>query len=463
MSWQVKLESKAEPFLAKPLSGCNDSCVFRLGLSFPKMNETKLQELCRVCLTCSSEMVDLQSEVKEVLEDDIRFVYQALGRVLKKEVVLDASYPSYICRVCYSFLNLSYKFVVDCERSETVLKEHFKLSVFEDISENKRSVELISVNGKFDVKDLLIVEEVDEKPDNFDAFLSNLGTEISAVFVKNEEKQIKKEEPSSYNITITKTEVKEETVEEIEVIEEKEEEDSSETLNKHQCNICDKVFKKRSYLQRHIKYAHIKISTCLCSECGYFAKTPTSLRYHMHAKHSERKYQCNHCEKRFIAMGHLQTHLLSHTNSKAYLCTVCGKSFNYGNSLEYHMRTHTGEKRYECKHCSKKFAVSSALSRHLLSHTGFRPHKCRYCDKAFRSTGERSCHERLHTGDRPYHCKHCGKRFIKNYNLQVHLLTHKGKHQCEMCDKTFIEVDYLNTHLKIAHRKKVIEENDNLE
>lgn len=431
------------------------------------MSESKLQELCRVCLTHSRKMVDLQSRVKEALEEDIRCVYQVLGRVLKKAIVIDVAYPSYICRVCYSFLTLSYKFILDCEKSEEILEQHYQM----DVNEDKAPVELISVDGTFDVKDLLIVEEVDEKPESFDGFLRNLGTEISAVFVENGEQQTKKEEPSSYDVTITKrsaeeeeeVEEEEEAVNEIEilVVEKEEKPDSPETVHINECDICHKIFKKKTYLLRHIKCVHAQTDTCLCSECGYYAKTQTSLRYHMHSKHNERRYQCEYCEKRFIALGHLQTHLRSHLNDKPYLCPVCGKSFCYSNSLEYHMRIHTGEKRFECEHCSKKFTVSSALNRHRLSHTGFRPHKCRYCDKAFRSTGERSCHERLHTGERPYQCKHCGRRFIKNYNLQVHLLSHKGEHECEICDKTFIEVDYLHTHLRIAHRKQVVEENDN--
>lgn len=422
------------------------------------MNSNNLQDLCRACLTYSDELIDLQCKLDEILEENIHLVHQAMGRVLKKDIVLNDLYPMYLCRVCYSVLNLAYKFVVDCERTENILNK--RLNLFKETNENEASVELISSDGKFDVKELLIVEEVDDEANDFDGFLRNLGTEISAVFVENSLKETKIKEPTDYNVTLTQVGVKEKSRKKTDLMEM---EDSSQILNlKNQCDICDKVFKRKSYLQRHIKQVHINADTYLCPECGYLAKSQVTLRYHIHAKHGERKYQCEHCEKRFIALNHLQTHLLAHTNKKAYLCNVCGKSFNYSNSLEYHMRIHTGEKRYECKYCLKKFAVSSARNRHVLSHTGLRPHKCRHCERAFRSTGERNCHERLHTGERPYHCKHCGKRFIKNYNLKVHLLNHKGKYRCSVCNKSFIEIDYLKTHLKTVHNVELSEANKNL-
>lgn len=408
--------------------------------------DNHLNDMCRVCLTCSKDMIDLQSKLKVMLEEDVHFVYEALAKVVKKDVIFDAFYPMYICGVCYSFLNLAYQFIVNFEKSEMILKEHFNLGV-SGKTESKAPVEIILPDGRFDVKDLVIVEEAEEKPEVFQGFLNNLGTEISAVFVEGKKTSTKIHEPLNHKVTITKIKQTDQRI--------KMENNSvgSEAVDvKNQCEVCGKIFKKKTYLVRHMQQMHKNpSSTCLCSECGYLAKTPMRLRYHISSKHSARKFQCEFCEKRFISMAHLQTHFISHGTNKTYLCNVCGKSFNYSNSLEYHIRIHTGEKRYECEFCSKKFRVSSALKRHILSHTGMRPHKCRYCYRAFRSTGERNSHEMLHTGYRPFHCIHCNKGFTKNYNLKVHLMNHKGKFRCRMCSKSFILLDYLKIHVKSAH------------
>lgn len=425
------------------------------------MEITKLEDLCRVCLTQSKDMIDLQSSLKEVLEQDCLFIYQALGRVVQTKIVLDQLHPSQICGVCYSLLNLAYKFIVDFEKNEKILKHHFKeVEVVHVENEKEESVlqtrknvpvELITSDARFDVRDVVIVEEEDNKNEVFEGFLSNLGSEISAMFVEGNEKHRRKEEPQSHTITITRIDETEEQVN-------RDDCSGSTVFNEDdivdaqiQCKICNKTFKRKRYLIRHVKEIHVREQKCLCPECGYLAITPGRLRYHMNAKHSERKYQCHCCEKRFISIGHLQTHIISHTNDRNLLCSICGKSFSYSNALEYHMRIHTGEKRYKCTYCPKKFIISSALKRHLLSHTGFRPYKCRHCENAFRSTGERKFHEMLHTGERPYNCKHCGKGFRKTYNLKVHLMSHTGKHRCEICDRTFIEMDYLKHHIKTKH------------
>lgn len=440
------------------------------------MNDENLPDLCRVCLTCSHEMIDLQSELKTVLETNVNFVHQALGRVVKKEIVLDPTYPMYICGLCCSFLNLAYKFVVDYEKSEAVLKEHFNLGDFNDALKTEATVEIISANGRFDANDLVIVEEEDDKPEGFDGFLRNLGTEVSAFFVENDEEQVKKKKTIDvYDVTIRQLSTKnievrnEEGVSSEEAIMEitdKKPTETTEIINKgdkkvensNQCEICSKTFKKKLYLLRHIRQIHTKPDSCLCQICGYLAENKQRLQYHLAAKHNGRQFTCEYCEKNFISKGHLQTHMQSHKNARTYLCTVCGKDFNYSNSLEYHMRTHTGEKRYQCQYCPRKFAVACALKRHTLAHTGIRPYKCRYCDRGFRSSGERNCHEMRHTGDRPFCCKHCGRGFIKGYNLNVHLLTHKGKHRCDVCNKGFIELDYLRVHNLAVHGGQLLEE-----
>jgi uncharacterized Zn-finger protein len=53
----------------------------------------------------------------------------------------------------------------------------------------------------------------------------------------------------------------------------------------------------------------------------------------------KRTYECDVCEKRFRASGHLKNHMRIHTNEIPYECDVCEKRFRYSSNLRRHVRT----------------------------------------------------------------------------------------------------------------------------
>lgn len=326
------------------------------------------------------------------------------------------------------------------------------------------SVELISKHGKFQLHDLLIVEDKQEEMFCYEGFLKNLGKEVSAAFVKSK----KTFEKKTNSVTVVKTEDRGLDMKVISIYTNRSKEEGAEEFdidgielddllkdckvgNNFQCKLCWKIFTIKRNLKQHVKEGHQKVEKLLCQLCGYLADSKTDFDNHMFLNHREKKHICKICGKQYYSSTNLKQHQLVHENARIYLCTICGKNFNYANALEYHMRLHTGEKKYVCTYCAKRFAMQCTLKRHLRNHTGVRPYKCKFCEKSFKSISEIKSHEMTHTGFKPINCKICGKGFTKIYNLKVHSLGHSGSYACMICSKGFFEAEILQFHLKVIH------------
>lgn len=85
------------------------------------------------------------------------------------------------------------------------------------------------------------------------------------------------------------------------------------------------------------------------------------------------KYCCyyDNCEKIYKTKFNLRRHINSyHLHIRSHTCARCNKSFVSKQNMKEHEFSHTGEKPFKCHEpgCSRRFRQSSQLSIHKRSH-----------------------------------------------------------------------------------------------
>lgn len=82
---------------------------------------------------------------------------------------------------------------------------------------------------------------------------------------------------------------------------------------------------------------------------------------------NESPVTCEICNKVFKEKHKLKRHMMIHTGEKSHSCPFCEKSFSLEYNLNTHKRIHTGEKPYKCQitGCEKSFTQSGNLKTHM--------------------------------------------------------------------------------------------------
>lgn len=141
------------------------------------------------------------------------------------------------------------------------------------------------------------------------------------------------------------------------------------------------------------------------------------------------------------------------TKYTKFSCHACGRHYATSSNLSRHKQTHRSidsSQAKKCPHCDKVYVSMPALSMHILTHK--LKHQCTICDKAFSRPWLLQGHMRSHTGERPYGCTRCNKKFADRSNLRAHVQTHSEEKEfkCEKCGKTFAVRSYLTKHMECS-------------
>merc|ERR1712202_15457 len=77
-------------------------------------------------------------------------------------------------------------------------------------------------------------------------------------------------------------------------------------------------------------------------------------------------FECNICEKMFKGRFNLNRHLetVHNDHCEKYECQTCGKTFKTKTNLKRHMNTHI---RIICENCLKEFKTKDELKAHRIS------------------------------------------------------------------------------------------------
>ena len=95
----------------------------------------------------------------------------------------------------------------------------------------------------------------------------------------------------------------------------------------HICNICDKKFKNKNILNRHLREKHLQGPIYKCNLCKTCFSRKERLMRHLQSVHFNLKYQCPiaECGKKFVEKFRFRVHM---SRSHNYLvCPKCKKIF----------------------------------------------------------------------------------------------------------------------------------------
>ena len=120
---------------------------------------------------------------------------------------------------------------------------------------------------------------------------------------------------------------------------------SKDEISTHLCTKCQKIFKTKYILARHIKrHEHIKQFICTICNKGYIDSY--TLRRHIRVHTCIFPFKCTECDKCFNQRYNLRVHLamvhqLKDTTprSKIYVCDLCGAIYKSSDNYIEHLET----------------------------------------------------------------------------------------------------------------------------
>ena len=217
-------------------------------------------------------------------------------------------------------------------------------------------------------------------------------------------------------------------------------------------------------MRKHLKMEHsievdqlksIRKSTIhyQCEQCDYNYNYPRpssrKMRNHIDKMHSPNSQPCYICGVIPLSKMALDKHILSHGQTKCDKCKKCFTQEKFdGHKCEV--------KQFVCNVCGNVFSSSTSLkihNRRVHEKQQNRNHICHQCDHKCFNISELKKHLEIHEEKKS--CPHCG---IKVRRLTLHIQTvhtpdEMKKHQCQDCDKGFIDARKLKIHQMNVHLK----------
>lgn len=224
----------------------------------------------------------------------------------------------------------------------------------------------------------------------------------------------------------------------------------------YKCEMCDREFKKKSNMKKHLQLVHLKLELFVCEICARTFKYSRSYIEHKRKHTGERPFKCDFdsCDKSFTTTKQKRLHVNVHHLARTYTCEHCKKKFKYELYLKKHIREEHSERTFKCNLCEFTAKQRSLLKKHSCSQIAVTVFVCNICTGSFKSKAGLEKHMMCkHTEKPTYECLDC-HRIFKSIGI---LNTHKKQmhstemHVCDSCGKSFKCERYLKNHYETKH------------
>ena len=229
--------------------------------------------------------------------------------------------------------------------------------------------------------------------------------------------------------------------------------------DKHPCTMCDKVFKTKIEMGRHVVKEHVKkpgahklrrllpkpcdstlrkvqadtghVSVCQFPRCSRKFASESGLARHMKDVHN--LYRCKFCPMKFKTEAKAQKHSSKHKTSNLVK-----------HEPSYDGKAQDDSRIFKCTLCAISCPDREELVSHVRKNHNRQP--CEICNKIFKSLSEVIKHRAVHRNlDGTYKCDRCSEPFQSWQNLSDHLLTahiNESRIKCEIGDEqSLVEPD----------------------
>lgn len=272
--------------------------------------------------------------------------------------------------------------------------------------------------------------------------------------------------------------------------------------NLYTCNECDKKFRSKRILLRHIN-SHLKEN--LEDNIDIKNKKMGKKEQKQNSKNSSNdnntQFACDVCKTKFSSADQLIAHRMIHKN-KPYSCTICGRLYAYKFYWDTHLKNHYPVSKqiiknsksdrkniFKCGNCKKEYTIKSEWKKHVLLSKKCCNHyntnrskstsiqakedynKCYICQKIYSTRFNlqvhlKKVHKQINSTNKNYHCDICSKQFLNSNNLQRHLtcIHSNEKIVCNICGKIYkhiksYQLHFKNSKLHKEHNDKVFAKN----
>ncbi|KAH1002425.1 hypothetical protein HUJ04_008513 [Dendroctonus ponderosae] len=196
------------------------------------------------------------------------------------------------------------------------------------------------------------------------------------------------------------------------------------------CSRCNKTYKYKSSLSKHLKY-----------ECGV-----------------EKQFRCTLCSY----SGKQKAHLISHMRNPALVV-------NGVNAMWKQLQSFCSiSGAYRCAQCSRTYKNKCTLRRHQKYECGKVPQfQCQVCGRLFHQKSNWNIHlkgrfiisvvqmfKKSSIAGPPVRCPNCGKDYKNKHSLYCHLRFDCGKpnnHGCTLCSYSTKRIHSLKRHMLLRH------------